>query len=581
MDTHRAESAGATASYVVALAAAMLLAAGGCDSETTGAYGTAHTDDPPAGDADSDQEDLLDWDEDGWTPDGKWGAEGDLDGGGGGPDPYKAVTWECLICENGAGSGADQIPAVDRTVQMMIDIAAERAERRDRIPLPPPDDEQKVLYLSADDSNSQSAATLLREMILTGRIVPGDALRVWELLNYYSFEYAPPAGQSLAIRPQLRPYDIEEGIFALQIGLPGPQITTARRPLNITFSIDTSGSMGGTPIALVRDSLRAIASQLREGDRVSMVDWSTVQTIHLNSYAVTGPDDPDLLEVIDGLSTGGGTDLHSGLVAAYELAEDNFIEGGMNRVVLMSDGGANVGITDHDLIAAQAEGGEDEAIYLVGVGVGDSGYYNDALMDTVTDLGKGASLYINSSTEAHRAFEDNFLANIEMIAHDVQVELTLPPHFDMHEFFGEEYSEEASEVEPQHLAPNDAMVFQQLIKTTEPDQVQASYEIGIRVEWTDALTGEEDHAEGTWTLQELIDADADQLRKADAIVVYAQTLGKIWDAYLMQDEDAALFECAEGYEAIAESADVLADEDLADLVLLLGYYCSSVVPGAI
>ena len=507
-----------------------------------------------------------------WTPKGKWGAEGDLGGDGGG---YKDRSWGCLICDD---AHSDDFRRTD------VDLAVEAAERaeRNRDIVPYDDDAPEVLYVSADDSNSQSSPIAVRQRILAGGLVPGDLLRVWEFLNYYGFAYGAPAGgKAIGVTAQLRPYDVAGGIYALQLGLQGKQVDAVRRKLNLTWSVDTSGSMSGESLALAQESMRAMAAHLRAGDIVSLVSWSTVQNVGLNSYEVAGPDDPSVLAAISSLVSGGSTDLNSGLVAAYDLANANFIENGMNRVVLLSDGGANVGVTDADLIAEQAAGGEAEAIYLVGVGVGSATTYNDALMDTVTDLGKGASVFVDSVEEAHRDFEDNFLSNLEMVAHDVQIQLTLPPTFDMYEFLGEEYSENAADVEPQNLGPNDAMTVQQLIKTSRPDEVRALAEVSVHVTWTDAFTGLSDAADGTWTLQELVDAEADQLRKGDAIVVYVQTLGRIWELLGTGSTEAALgevaVECSFGESVLSDAIDALGDPDLVDIQGLLTAYCDGLL----
>jgi Ca-activated chloride channel family protein len=347
--------------------------------------------------------------------------------------------------------------------------------------------------------------------------------------------------------------------------------------MSVTLVLDTSGSMSGSPIALLKDACQAIAGSLMEGDRVSMVTWNTSQNVVLDSHAVTGPDDPTLVTAINGLSSAGGTDLHSGLVTGYQLAEDNFIEAGLNRVVLISDGGANAGITDEEIIGGAAESAESDAIYMVGVGVGDGPGYNDALMDTVTDWGKGASLFVDTPAEAEKMFGERFLATMEVAALDVQVEMTLPPGFEMYEFFGEEYSESPDEVEPQHLAPNDAMIYQQLIETSEPDEVYADYTIDLSATYRDALTGEPGTASITSTLQELVDAPCAELRKGDSIVVYAQTLGFVYQ--LLQDSDVlgAQVECEWGLGVVETSAAALDDDDLDEIAELLATYCAAII----
>src|SRR5690606_14876854 len=140
------------------------------------------------------------------------------------------------------------------------------------------------------------------------------------------------------------------------------------------------------------------------------------------------------------LDANGGTDLYGGLSSGYELAGRTWNPQAINRLVLISDGGANVGITDIELISQNAVRGGDDGVYLVGVGVGDAGSYHDRLMDDVTDAGKGASVFIGSEQDAAQMFGERFLETMGVAARDVRVELTLPPGFEIVSFSGEEYS---------------------------------------------------------------------------------------------------------------------------------------------
>ena len=248
---------------------------------------------------------------------------------------------------------------------------------------------------------------------------------------------------------------------------------------------------------------------------------------------------------------------------------------GLNRVVLISDGGANAGVTDEEIIGEAAKGAEGEAIFLVGVGVGESNY-NDELMDTVTDWGKGASIFIDSEDEAYKMFSgERFLSNMEVAALDVRVEMTLPPFFDIDKFFGEEYSTVASEVEPQHLAANDAMIYQQLLRTTMPDMVSAGDEIKLKVTYVDALTGRSQETATASTLQALIDAPFDALRKGDAIVAYVQTLAYVEKAKHRDDDETAEKECENGIVIVRNAAAALGDSDLDEIATLMETYCWS------
>jgi Ca-activated chloride channel homolog len=539
----------------------------------TGGLGDLHASGLIA-DSDSDTE-LLDW-TGGWTPEAKWGEEGELDE---------------HDTEDGSGDAdgdTDSDTGTDLDVDTDADGDAGYDPGGDASPPPPPPPptgdlpelgtpERKVLYLSADDSNSQSSPALVRSMINDPSfgVVPRGEIRVWEFLNYYDFQYDPPAGDAaVSLTQQFRPYNMEEGLYALQIGVQGRHVTEElRRSVNVTLVLDTSGSMGGTSIELLKATCRAVASSLREGDRASMVEWNDTQSIVLDSLGVDGPDDPALLAAIDGLDADGSTNLNAGLVTGYELAASSYLEGGLNRVVLISDGQANVGVTDEQIIAEAAAGAEGRQIYLVGVGVGAGSYYDDTLMNAVTDAGKGAAVFIDSAEEAQKMFGERFLSTMEVTALDVQVEVTLPLYFGMEHYFGEECSESPEEVDPQHLAPDDAMVFQQLVKTLRPEQVYADYTVDLKVTYTDALTGLPGEVTSSSALQDMVDAPCDELRKGDAVIVYAQTLWFVDQLIEAGSGAQAVLTCQTGLASLQSSAAALGDADLEEIAGLLETYC--------
>jgi len=440
-------------------------------------------------------------------------------------------------------------------------------------------DEPYVLYLSADDSNSQASPIVARWIIGEGRIVPWSVVRVHEFLNYYDINYPAAPDGEVSVSSQFRAIDFDGGLYALQIAVASEEMDPAgRMPMNITFVLDTSGSMSGTPIELERDVVRAIASQLKEGDIVSAVEWDTSRAIRLDSYNVTGPDDPVIVNMAAALESGGGTDLHAGLEMGYALAARNYTSGLLNRVVLISDGQANVGITDIGIIAAAADDSEGEGIYLVGVGCGNG--YNDTLMDEVTDAGKGAYIFIDSPAEAAKMFSDRFLQSMQIAARDVEVELTLPGVFRMEIFYGEEYSTVAEEVDPQHLAPDDAMVFHQLLRAVDPEKVFAGDVISVRVTYTLSTGGPRRlTATTSSTLQKLIHAASSQMRKADAIVIFAQALMRISTLVEDGDGDMAVDVCESAIEVIRESAIAIDDDELFEIVDLLESYIPIVATG--
>ena len=376
------------------------------------------------------------------------------------------------------------------------------------------------LYLSSDDSNSMASPVIVRSLINRGARVDPWMVRTYEFLNYYRFSFAKPPQGELAITSQLGTCVLTRD-FALQIAVSSAPAPEARRSMNAVLVLDTSGSMDGTPIQLERAAVRALAGALQAGDVLSAVTWNTEQTPVMDGYVVTGPNDPTVLAMADALAAGGGTDLNAGLVHGYALAEANRKQDGINRVIIISDGQANVGVTDENLIGEKAEDADTEGIYLVGVGVGDG--VNDSMMDVVTDAGRGAYIYLDTEQEAQRMFVDRFAESVLVAARAVQVELTLPPYFNIKKFYGEQYSPDPTKVRPQHLAPDDSMVFYQILHPCDPSLPRANDPYRVRVRWSDPSTGAAKEVVQDTTLGAL-DIDDGNLTKATAIIAYAELL---------------------------------------------------------
>ncbi|MDI1445709.1 VWA domain-containing protein [Polyangium sp. 6x1] len=385
------------------------------------------------------------------------------------------------------------------------------------------DSKPVVLYLSADDSNSMGSPVHTRELIGMGIEPMAQEIRTYEFLNYYRIHYDAPAAGKLALFPELANTAVANELD-FQIAVRSFDAIKPRRPMTVTFVLDTSGSMGGPGIERERAAVKAIAASLAEGDIVNAVTWNTSNNVVMSGHAVTGPNDPEVVGLANGLTASGGTDLHSGLVAGYGLAEQHDGAGRLNRVILISDGGANVGQTDADFIGEKSKDADKEGIYLVGIGTGPGGSYDDRLMDIVTDKGRGAYVYLDSTAEASRMFVDRFDETMEIAARGVQVELTMPWYFQMHKFYGEEYSENPEEIEPQHLAPSDAMIFNQVLKACDPAKIVATDTITVRARWKTPLTYLDQETEVTTTVGDLLAAQKSGLPKAKAIVAFAEAL---------------------------------------------------------
>ena len=435
-------------------------------------------------------------------------------------------------------------------------------EEIDPLALCPEEEEPVVMYLSSDDSNSVASPVIARSQINQGTY-PTD-IRIWEFLNYYRVPYDAPEGDNkVAVYADMHPNE-EDGVYTLQVAARSFDMETrVGRPMNLTFILDTSGSMNGKPINLLREVCRTVAGQLREGDIVSLVTWNTSQTTDLMGYAVSGPNDETLLDRINSISASGGTNLSAGLNNGYELAQTHFDSSRLNRVLLVSDGQANVGTTDENIIAAAADDSEGEGIYMVGVGVGDG--YNDKMMDTVTDAGRGAYIFIDSVDEAQKMFGSRFLENMEIAVRALRMEVTLPWYFSMKEFHGEEWSHNPQEVEPQHLAPNDVMVFHQVIQACWHELVSGEDEIIVRANFADPITRQHEDVEQTFTMADLMDRGSASLTKGDAIVAYAELLQYVYDMRRSEGRETAKYLVGQMKDQFRELFDASYDGDYSEI----------------
>ncbi|MCY1061966.1 VWA domain-containing protein [Nannocystis sp. SCPEA4] len=493
-------------------------------------------------------------DDSGGSTDGGWDSQGESSGS----EP--ATTSASGGDPNGTGTGEE--PPPDDGEDSTSDASSTTGD--DSTTGEPACDDQTpvVLYLSPDDSNSTSSPVQVREAVLSGwgslSYVP---IRTWEFLNYYSFGYDAAQPGMVTVLPEIaRLAEASADQYVVQIGVASEKIANADRPLmNVTLVLDESGSMQGPPMDLQIEVCRTIAGSLRAGDVVSAVGWDTTNAVKLTKHKVTKANDPTVLELCDGLAAGGGTDLNGGLTAGYELAHAQFDATRINRVVLISDGGANAGVTDIGIIAGGAGSQNEDGIYLVGVGVGTPDTYNDDLMDTVTDVGRGASLFIPSVDEAHKMFGERFVQTMAVAVRDVRVRLDMPPGFSIVKFSGEEYSADPAEVEPQHLAPNDAMVFHQTVATCAPALVDEAAEFKVAVRWKDPITFEDRETEVIKKIQESVAAESPLLKKGAAVFAYAEGL-KAW----REVSEAAALDPALAALAVAEAA-LPGDPDLAEI----------------
>jgi Ca-activated chloride channel family protein len=206
----------------------------------------------------------------------------------------------------------------------------------------------------------------------------------------------------------------------------------------------------------------------------------------------------------------------------------------------------------------------------MGVGMASTGSsFEDLLLDSVTDAGKGAYIYIDTKEEAYKMFGDHFISNLDVAARDVEVELNLPPSFEIISFHGEAYAADREEVEPQHLAPNDAMIFHQEIASCDATAYTLEDHISVKVYFEDPITREQKEDKFESSIGALLDNNNARLLKGNAVVAYAETL----KALKSMSGQAAEQRIDETLAVVDAAAKALAgDPDLAEIANLLTKY---------
>jgi Ca-activated chloride channel family protein len=438
----------------------------------------------------------------------------------GGDEP--STTGDVASAGGGGGEGPDGGPSnppltvpPDGTPEPVSDVPQVACDKLD--PQKP-----AVFSFGAEDSNAMGGPAHIREILELGLgIAPRKSeARPYELLNYYRIAYpAPPVGQ-IALFPELSATK-EQDELDFQLGVRSFDAQAPRRPMTLTFVVDTSDSMLGPGMTRARAAVQAVAKSLSVGDVVNVVTWNKQSAPVLNGHAVSGPDDATLLGVADALEPNGSTDLHNALVSAYALAEQHYGPERLNRVILISDGGVGMAASDADLIAEKAMDESKEGIYLVGVGTGPALSFNDRVLRIAADRGRGAYIYLDKPEEATRMFVDRFDETMEIAARDVEVELTLPWYFKARG--GEAFNADAKD-EPQHLAPSDAMIWSRALEACDASVINPDDTITVRAKWKTPLTLAEQQTEVTTTVKALLDASKSGLPKGKAILAYAEAL---------------------------------------------------------
>jgi autotransporter-associated beta strand protein len=268
----------------------------------------------------------------------------------------------------------------------------------------------------------------VRRFLNQNMIPPPDAVRIEELVNYFPTAEEGPAHDAkepFGVRVELAPCPWQPVHRLARIAIKGREMDKDRKASNLVFLVDVSGSMNEpAKLPLVQQSLRMLTEQLGEGDRVTMVVYAGSSGVVLPP--TSGEKKEEILGAINRLSAGGSTHGSAGIKLAYEQAVAGFIKGGVNRVILCTDGDFNVGVSSPEELEKLIKHKAKSGVFLSVLGFG-SGNLKDRTMETLADKGNGNYAYIDSLSEARKVLVEQMSGTLVTIAKDVKIQVEFNP----------------------------------------------------------------------------------------------------------------------------------------------------------
>ncbi|MDC8013272.1 vWA domain-containing protein [Tahibacter soli] len=268
----------------------------------------------------------------------------------------------------------------------------------------------------------------VRRMLTDGQLPPADAVRAEEFMNYFDYGYAPPATREVPFRvtTEVAPAPWNAQRQLMLVGIKGYEVPKSQIPAaNVVFLIDTSGSMDEpNKLPLLRDAFKRMVPNLRAQDRVAIVVYAGSAGLVLEP--TPGDRHERIVAALDSLAAGGSTNGGAGIALAYTLAQQSFIKGGVNRVILATDGDFNVGTTDDEALKTLVAEKRKSGIALTTLGFGE-GNYNDQLAEQLADVGNGNHAYIDTLAEANKVLGDELSSTMLTIAKDVKIQVEFNP----------------------------------------------------------------------------------------------------------------------------------------------------------
>ena len=278
----------------------------------------------------------------------------------------------------------------------------------------------------AADVDTASYANI-RRMLLEGSLPPADAVRIEEMINYFRYDYPKPKdGEPFSVTTEIAPCPWNPDAKLLLVGLQAKEIDASKRPAcNLVFLLDVSGSMDGPDrLGLAQKAFLMLTEQLKPGDKVSIVTYAGTDSVVLTGATVE--DRAKIMEAIENLFAGGSTAGSEGIKTAYRIAREQYIEGGLNRVILATDGDLNVGVTSEGELTRLIEEEKKSGVFLSVMGFG-SGNYKDNKLEALADHGDGNYAFIDSELEARKVLVEEMGASFFTVGKDVKFQIEFNP----------------------------------------------------------------------------------------------------------------------------------------------------------
>lgn len=399
--------------------------------------------------------------------------------------PAAPAVTDGALAEPEAMYGLSNMSTEEEELEMFAEPGAsdEDAMREDPSMETPEEPVENFFYVSYDDSASTVGVELIKYALTNGNRPQARFARPWEFLNYEDF-----AQQNLTRTGVFKinmglwnhqgtdPEATQpEDVYELGIQIVSPTISKdERRNAVITLVVDVSGSMDdpltfdsgkeelNTRLDAAKYGMVQMLDSLKQGDVINLVIFSEDAETLLQEHKYSPENNDEFIRLVEDMNTIAGTYLEVGLEEGYHVAKETYDPNKINRVILLTDAYANIGEVDPDIIAESTVIENEEGIYFSGLGFGAD--FNEAFLNVLTEVGKGAYFSIITPADARRAFQDRFIALLNVAARDVRFRLDFPQNFTHGETASEELSTVAAEVQPTNFSFNTSQFFLESFK---------------------------------------------------------------------------------------------------------------------